>query len=671
MSNKERYAGENITSPQNEIVPGLNIINDLEEISLEVRRGVFETILNAGSGHLGACSSSTELMVALYFGGILNYDKDNPRHQERDRVLVRGHIGPLRYKIFSLLGWIQEGELNGYRELNSRLQGHETMDQVPGVDITPSGSLGMVLSYGVGAAIAAKTQNREYKTYVFLGDGEEQEGNVSEAARHATHLKLDNLICILDKNGGQLGRRTNTVDGVTDIAQVWTGYGWDVAQITDGNNISEVYNRLKELILQERNRPLIIIANTTKGKGIPGAEDNCCGYHTISSCRRDDLLAAIGVLKSELEKRQCSPADVKQKVEKYTFDRRLVAADDNEIDFKVAIEPPRGEKNIVEGLVYYLNQLNKHLKESISPRLYALTADLIRKDQIEMCGFSSPVIYIDVGIREQHLLALAHGISQSDNRSRIIINYGDAFLYRGSDQLNVIAQGRSPLIIVGDDGGLSGGRNGSTHQSSGQPGVLCTMPGIRFYEPADVRDLFNCLNKSFNQYIEPVYIRLHTRDTDEIERGSQNLDNTTYYEVNKTTDEADCVIVSSGLTTRGAAEAKKILSGKYNIRARVINIVDLKSVDDNFSYLIENGRPVLTVYNGNELILRSVISAAVLSSGKNLPSLIKGHGFDIGTSGRLEDLIKYFRFDGEGIIKVLRLNFPKLFEKTDQTRHYT
>ena len=179
----------------------INLENSqLEELCKEVRADMFNLIKNSKSGHLGGCSSSTEMMVSLYFAGLLNYDVKNPFDEKRDNVLVRGHLGPLRYKIFSMLGWVDEKELKNYRKLGSILQGHESMDLVPGVDITPSGSLGMLLSYGVGSAISSKTQKKDSKTYVFLGDGEEQEGNVSEAARHASKLGLDNLICIIDKN---------------------------------------------------------------------------------------------------------------------------------------------------------------------------------------------------------------------------------------------------------------------------------------------------------------------------------------------------------------------------------------------------------------------------------------------------------------------------------------
>lgn len=189
----------------------------LETIVDWVRSMLFQVILHANSGHLGGSSSSTELMVALYFGGILKYDPKNPRDPNRDRVLVRGHLGPLRYSIFNLLGWVKEEELLTYRCLGSRLQGHESMESLPGVDITPSGMLGMGLSFGVGSAIALKEKGSSAITWVFLGDGEEQEGNVSEAARHAASIGLTNVVGIIDRNLKQLSQSTSNVDGASNL----------------------------------------------------------------------------------------------------------------------------------------------------------------------------------------------------------------------------------------------------------------------------------------------------------------------------------------------------------------------------------------------------------------------------------------------------------------------
>ena len=199
--------------------------SELELLSDYLRLKVFEVCQNAGSGHIGGSSAAVELFVALYFGGILKYSPVDPCHPDRDRVLVRGHIGPLRYPLFNLLGWLEDDELLQYRRLGSRLHGHEDYQATPGVDITPSGSLGMLLSYGVGCSLSGRDAIKDYTTFVFIGDGEEQEGNVSEAARHVAHLGLTNLIAILDRNGKQLSDPTTIADS-SNVEALWSAYGW-------------------------------------------------------------------------------------------------------------------------------------------------------------------------------------------------------------------------------------------------------------------------------------------------------------------------------------------------------------------------------------------------------------------------------------------------------------
>jgi transketolase len=643
----------------------MNHVETLKLLCGEVRRRLFLTILNAGSGHLGGSSSSVELMVTLYFGGVLRYDPANPRHPNRDRVLVRGHLGPLRYSIFSLLGWVKEEELLTYRSLGSRLQGHEAMELIPGIDITPSGSLGMLLSYGVGAAVALRDRGSDARVFVFLGDGEEQEGNVSEAARHAAHLKLNNLICILDRNTKQLSRPTSTTDGATDPKLVWEGYGWQVKEVFDGHSIPQILEAFHGI--EEIDKPLIIIANTVKGYGVAGAEKHFNGYHTLGVCTPELVRKAIQEQESILETALGRELDLTAMLEKVIKGIPRPTCSDRSVDIKpgginFSFEPTGHEQSVVDAFITYLQQLTARV-ENIKPlRLYVMTADLIQLDQVTLCGLDRPgVCYFDVGIREQHLLAMAHGISVTENNARIIINYGDAFLYRASDQLHTAAQAGSKMIIVGDDGGLSGARNGSTHQSSGQPGMLLTMPGVTFLEPADMEDLYVCLNWALSEYLPgPVYIRLHNAAVKNIKLPSGVQRNVRFYITYEPSAKLKVVIVSAGLVTHGAIEAARRLE-EIGIGARVVNVINPKALDEEFVRLLGEGLPVLTVYNGNAFVLQAAVAKAVMEHKGPRPSRIVGHGFSLGTSGKLEDLLKYFKFDGVGIEEVIRQQFPEVF----------
>jgi transketolase len=574
-------------------------------------------------------------------------------------------LAPFATAFSRCLGGFKEEELLTYRRLGSRLQGHEAMEVLPGVDITPSGSLGMILSYGVGAVIALSDGESDGRVYVFLGDGEEQEGNVSEAARHAAQLKLNNLICILDRNTRQLSRPTSTTDGSTDPKRVWEGYGWQVKEIADGHSIIQILDAFQGV--GKSNKPLLIIANTLKGYGIVGAETHFSGYHTIGVCTPELVRRAIQEQELVLKTTLGREGNFAEMLKKVTGQIPRPSCSDKPIDAKVdntnfAFKPTGDEQSVVDAFVTYLQQLTAQT-ENIKPlRLYVMTADLIQLDQITLSGLDRPSVhYFDVGIREQHLLAMAHGISVTESNSRILINYGDAFLYRGSDQLNAAAQAGSRMVIIGDDGGLSGARNGSTHQSSGQPGMLFTMPGVTFLEPADVEDFYNCLNWALGEYPRgPVYIRLHNASVQTITPPLDVQRNVCFFTAYEPAVKLKVVVVSAGLVTHGAIEAARRLESR-GIGARVVNVVNLKSLDQEFVGLLGDNLPVLTVYNGNAVVLQSAVAKAVMGHEGRRPSRVMGHGFDIGTSGKIDDLIKHFKLDGAGIEEVMRQKFPEIF----------
>ncbi|QQG44038.1 MAG: hypothetical protein HYW86_04200 [Candidatus Roizmanbacteria bacterium] len=626
----------------------------LSSLATEIRMSVFDTIINAKSGHLGGNSSSVELLTCLYFGGILKFDVNNPENINRDRVLIRGHEGPVRYKIFSLMGLFPEEELKTYRQFGSILQGHEDMHTTPGVDITPSGSLGMVLSYGVGSAITAKENDLDYKTFVFLGDGEEQEGNVSEAARHASNLGLDNLICILDKNDKQLSRPTMESDGGANIAKIWEGYGWDVMEITDGHNVDEIMRAY--LKLDKIKKPTLVIAHTIKGKGIPYAEDNYCGYHTLSVCPKEFADQAFKTSTEEVEKhweeistaKLLAPALIAKPSDPAIGSDRALTP---EIDIAVN---PEDAANLDYSQGFYFNKLNELSDNGKKMKLYVLTPDFIRKDLVEMAAFPKFSKFIDTGIREQHAVAMAHGISISDPSARIFINFGDAFIYRAMDQLNAAAQGSSKMFIVGEHSGLTQDRNGKTHQTSGQPGALVHIPGLIVKEPSDVQDLYNVFNWAFTKNPGIIYARLHRKNITPLYREEKDKNNIKSYITHEPCKKPSLVIVSSGFTTHNAVKAAEILECEYDIPTRVINVIGLNELDEDFVHLLEPDVPVLTVYNGSGKVLQSMVSSAVMESTFLRPSVIRGYGFEFGTSGSLEDLEKYYKLDKQGIAQTAK-----------------
>jgi len=627
-----------------------NRIKQLSEIADYVRREGFAMVLNAESGHLGGSSSSVELLVGLYFGGYFNFNPDNDKDPNRDRVLIRGHEGPVRYPIFSLLGYIDPDELKTYRRLGSRLQGHEDMHKTPGIDITPSGSLGMLLSYGTGSAYSMKLQGGEQRVVVFLGDGEEQEGNVSEAARHAATLPINNLVCIIDQNGKQLSRRTNYADGAADIEGIWRGYGWDVRRISNGNDVAEVLDVYEGL--QNITKPTLVVAKTTKGIGIKGAEEHFSGYHTLSVCEPALVHEAIQTIDSRMG----------GQVEKERIrlnSKSLVKVPLGRVSIKGSVElrlniEPRADSNtnLDYSQFHYFQEFRRVIAQNPNVPFYVMTPDFLRSDLVSASQFEEYSHYLDTGLREQHTIAMAHGISTEEPAARIFINYGDAFLYRGLDQVNAAAQGGSNILMLGEYAGVSQAQNGKTHQSISQPGALFNIPEIKYYEPADVLDLYNVLNKALGENSGFTYVRVHPKNVKPLSRSGDDKQNVNSYITHETDRIPGLTIVASGMMVGNCVEAAQKLELEAGISARVVNVVNPKSItEDLVTDQVVPERPLLTVYNGNPMILQAQVSMAVMSSSSPRPSLIVGHGFSEGTSGRISELEEYTELDSIGIIK--------------------
>jgi len=616
-------------------------LEDQQLIAEYLRKKSWQIVVNGQSGHLGGPSSSVELTTALYFGGFLNVDPHNNVHPDHDRVMVRGHLGPLRYGIFNLLGWVDDSEMDGYRTRGSRLQGHEKMGFVPGIDITPSGALGLILSYGVGSAINAKVEKRNYRSFVFLGDGEEQEGNISEAARHAACMKLNNLVVIIDKNGKQLSRPTCDVDA-SDLSMMWRGYGWDVFEIQNGHDLEEINAVYEKVLSYSGDRPVAIIATTIKGKGLPGALECANGYHTVSALGLDNLKKIVdGISIPDSD-------EIRGIIFRAKTDVTVVSNEsesDQSSGFVFRADQHAGDS--VEGeLVLFFKQSAALMAQGYP--LYVMTADLITKDETLKYGFDGQERYIDVGIREQHLFAMAHGLSISNPDARIVVKSHDAFLYRAADQIQAIHLGGSRVIVFGDYGGLSGCYNGETHQSVGQIGTVLTMSGAKVFEPADAIDFWKIINYALATNPGLVYIRLFSRGSAVLPRID---DSDWYYRTYDSCERPKIILVSSGLTANDTLEAAKRLDEK-GIPARAINIVRLSGLQvEQFVELFEPGIPILTVYNGNPFILQSLVSTALMSFGKGGKSSVLGHGFCNGESGTMENLKELFGLDPDGIIQ--------------------
>ena len=265
----------------------INDPSQLKEIARQIRLDIVEMLYRAGSGHVGGSLSATDILVALFFSH-MHLDPGNACYPDRDFfVLSKGHAAPVLYAILARLGYFPREELFTLRQFGSLLQGHPDSKCTPGVEV-PTGSLGQGLSVANGIALALKLNQSRQRVYALLGDGEIQEGQIWEAAMTAAHYSLDNLTAILDRNRLQIDGRTKEVMSVEPLAAKWEAFGWHTVQV-DGHSIPDILDAL-QMCAEAQGRPSIIIAHTTKGKGVSIFEDQV-KFHGVTPTTEEYQIA--------------------------------------------------------------------------------------------------------------------------------------------------------------------------------------------------------------------------------------------------------------------------------------------------------------------------------------------------------------------------------------------
>ncbi len=253
------------------------IVKGLRLKAAEIRKREIEIIYQAKAGHTGGSLSSTDMLTALYFH-VMKVDAKHPADPDRDRfIMSKGHSVEALYCVLAKAGFISDDDLATYGSFRTKLAGHPTR-KVAGIEMN-TGALGHGLPAGVGMAIAAKMDAKSYNTYVLMGDGEQGEGSIYEAAMAASHYHLDNLVAIIDRNHLQISGNTEDVMSLEPMRARWEAFGWDVYEI-DGNDmqaILECYEAIKTV----KGKPHLIISNTIKGKGVSYMENVAKWHHGV------------------------------------------------------------------------------------------------------------------------------------------------------------------------------------------------------------------------------------------------------------------------------------------------------------------------------------------------------------------------------------------------------
>ena len=273
-----------------------NSKKELAKIACNVRMGIIEGTFNAKSGHPGGSLSITEILTYLYFKE-MNIDAAEPMKADRDRfVLSKGHAAPALYSVMAQKGYFPVEELKTLRKVDSRLQGHPSMNYLPGIDIS-SGSLGQGISAACGMALGAKLKGDAFRVYTILGDGEIEEGQVWEAAMYAAAKKLDNLVAFVDNNNLQIDGSVEEVNSPYPIPEKFAAFGWNVIEI-DAHNFDEIEAAL-ENAKATKDKPTAIIAKSIKGKGVSFMENQVSWHGAAPNAEQYEI--AMAELKAVLE----------------------------------------------------------------------------------------------------------------------------------------------------------------------------------------------------------------------------------------------------------------------------------------------------------------------------------------------------------------------------------
>ena len=249
---------------------------ELKKLANDSRINILKMVYNAKSGHIGGSFSATDIMTVLYHKcmKLCPEWKNDKNFANRDRfVLSKGHVSPLLYSVLAQCGYINKEDLMTFRKLGTTLQGHP-FPYCKGVEVA-TGSVGQGLSIACGIALALRLDKNQAKVFVLLGDGEMQEGNIWEGLMNAAQHNLNNIIAIVDRNRLQIDGCTENIKGLDNLAEKLKAFNWNAIEI-DGHDINEIYNSIETA--KKSDKPVAIIANTIKGKGVSFMENNA-GWH--------------------------------------------------------------------------------------------------------------------------------------------------------------------------------------------------------------------------------------------------------------------------------------------------------------------------------------------------------------------------------------------------------
>jgi transketolase len=642
-------------------------ITELEDAA-SLMRGYDLVALNAaGSGHAGGTLSIMDITAALYLR-VANHDPQNPDWADRDRVIwSTGHKAPSLYLGLAFAGFCPLDDVVLLRKLGSPYQGHPHWLKLKGVEAS-TGSLGQGLSIAVGIALAGKLNGKNYKTFCIMGDGEQQEGQVWEAAMAASHHALDNLVAIVDCNRLQIDGPVAEVMNVEPLEDKYRSFGWDVRRI-DGHNMQQVVEAL-EAARDHQGKPLVLLADTVKGKGVSFME-NVAGWHgkTPSAEELKKGLEELGVahripVEALLDKARNYQGAIDRKLHHkmpefnhdYWWNRAL--------NMKVKMEPTR--KGFGQALA----------EHGGDDRVVCLGLDISGSITISDFYAGKPERknrWLSMGIAEQSATSVAAGLAR-EGKLPVFGTYATFAAARNLDQIRTsICYGEFNVMIAGAHGGVSVGPDGATHQALEDLFAMCGLPNMSVVVPCDSVETRKATSHLLLEHKGPKYIRFAREATPVVtddktpfifgranvirlrKPGDSFLDSFETMLESKYEDEGeDLTIIACGPMVPEAMRAAWILKREFGYETRVLNLHTLKPIDEMAIIWAAKQTGVILTAEEHQIgalawRVSNVITGSPVLYGQPVITGAIGVKDRFGDSGAPWELIKEFEVSAEHI----------------------
>lgn len=663
-----------VDSKTNKIVKDYTV-KEIVEKAKEMRAYNMAAICAARSGHTGGTLSIMDIAAVLYLK-VIRHDPSNPKWDDRDRVFWSvGHKAPALYAALGITGYFPMEDTVKLRKLWSGFEGHPNQFKLPGIELS-SGSLGQGLGVSVGSALRAKLDKKDYRVFCIMGDGEQQEGSVWEAAMSAGHYKLDNLVGIVDVNGLQIDGKTSAVMTVEPLEDKYKSFGWEVIK-TDGNDVEKLIETFR-IAEKVKDKPVVILAQTIKGKGVKFTE-HVVGYHGISPkdgrYGKESLEQAIfdiyggekSIFTPEKLDSLMNLADKYQLELELKLDRLMPSFKQNYWwnetgNMKVTMDPTR------MGFGRALEKIGE------DEDVIAFGADItasIKMDDFHKNHKERTNRFFSIGIAEQNMTVVAAGFAKEGKRS-FIGSYGVFVSGRNWDQIRTTCcYNNLNVKIAGAHGGISVGEDGATHQALEEIPLMYYLPNMHIEVPCDSVETYKSTNAIAN-ITGPGYIRYGREATPVITRPEtkfihgianvirfrkvqpdfidafENVLNTDYQNENE-----DICIVACGPMVAEAMRASWILKQEYNIETRILNIHSVKPIDkEALIKAAEEIGKILTVEEQQVGGFGNIVAGVIAQNKKFSKSFVMdmvGINDHFGDSGNPWNLLKAFGLSAEQI----------------------